>query len=74
MTREIKLLPKTDKARLKLNQIFMAHQGWKGKWFVLDTEDKGQRLLVAPVGHPWDKVGRWIHSTKDQNFIVKELV
>lgn len=64
----VKLIAKTPKARQKLNDLFRSHEAWKGEWFVLDEEC--EEMLVAPAGHPWDKIGRWIHSTKDVNFTV----
>lgn len=70
-TKEIKLLAKTPVARKKLNDIFMAYQSWSGKWFVLDQEN--DEIYIAPVGHPWDKVGRWMKKDNDPNFIVCEV-
>lgn len=80
-TKTVKLIAKTHRAGSKLNGLFKQYPRWNGEWFVLNTQDwvgfaKGERgpwLLIAPIGHPWDKFERWVHSTNDINFTVREV-
>lgn len=76
MTKTIKLIAKTGKARAALNKIFDSYKDWKGYWYVLDTHkvESGEWFKIAPLGHPWDKFERWVNSTNDASFTVVEVL
>lgn len=75
MVKKAKLIAKTKAARIFLSRLFNSFRNWNGEWFVLNqaTERRGEKgnwLLIAPVGHPLDKHERWIDASNDRHFSV----
>lgn len=75
MAVQAKLIAKTRAAGVFLNRLFCSFPSWKGHWFILDQSKerkgiKGKWLLIAPVGHPWDKLERWVNASCDKHFTV----
>lgn len=75
MTKTARLTAKTPQGGMLLQKLFKDFPKWDGLWFILDSRkehngETGNWVLIAPVGHPWDKRERWLNASSPKHFNV----
>ena len=78
---QVTLEPKTRHGKNKIAEVKSVDPLWDGRWQAVSTADRvnfapGKRgpwfLLVPVCTHgPFEFMRRWVHSTNDENFILR---